>query len=142
MPAVDVIDQTYAAVPPRPLREVLCAESAWAAVLPGLELRCFEDRGDRGKRWSVSGALEGTAEVWLEATAEGTIVHVFLQADPVPAAPSRRAARRIDRDYRERLKRWVTQVRDTLDVGRAVGEPPEPAATQGSAPDEDERGAR
>jgi len=141
MPAVDVIDQTYAPVPPRPLREVLCAESGWSEVLPGLELRCFEDRGDRGKRWRVSGSLDGTAEVWLEQTPEGTIVHLFLQADPSARGMSTRGARRMERDVRERLKRWVTQVRDALDVGRSVGEPPV-AARRGAAPTEGAPDAR
>ncbi|MBW9211426.1 hypothetical protein KV100_17380 [Mumia sp. zg.B21] len=141
MPAVDVIDQTYAPVPQRQLREVLCAESGWSEVLPGLELRCFEDRGDRGKRWSVSGTLDGTAEVWLEQAPEGTIVHLFLQADPSAPGMSTQGVRRMERDVRERLKRWVTQVRDTLDVGRPVGEPPA-TAQRGAAPTEDVRDAR
>ncbi|TNC33017.1 polyketide cyclase / dehydrase and lipid transport [Mumia zhuanghuii] len=124
MPAVDVIDQTYAAVPPRALREVLCAEPAWARVLPDLRLDCFEDRGVRGKRWTVSGGLDGTAEVWLEEVGEGTVVHVFLQADPATVPRSERARAALDRAYRIRLKRWVTGVRDRLDAAREVGMPP------------------
>ncbi|WP_370619140.1 hypothetical protein [Mumia sp. Pv 4-285] len=124
MPVVDVIDQTYVAVPPRLLVDAMCSESAWSTVLPKIELRCFDDRGDLGRRWRVSGELDGTAEVWLEAMPEGTVVHVFLQADPADATTSTRAGRRIDRTYHERLKRWVTHVRDSLDVGRAVGDAP------------------
>ncbi|WP_262851866.1 hypothetical protein [Mumia quercus] len=131
MPAVDVIDQTYVAVPPRALRKVLCVEAVWAEVVPDLQLACFEDRGLRGKRWTVSGALDGTAEVWLEELAEGTVVHVFLQADPATPPRSERARVRLDRAYRERLKRWVTDVRDTLDAEREVGVAP--AATEHAA---------
>lgn len=124
MPAVDVIDQTYVAVSPRALRKALCVETAWAEVVPDLRLVCFEDRGLRGKRWTVSGALEGTAEVWLEEVAEGTVVHVFLQADPSAPPRSERARFRLDKAYRDRLKRWVTEVRDTLDAAREVGVAP------------------
>lgn len=145
MPAVDVIDETYAAVAPDRLRDALCAESAWALVLPELELRCFEDRGVRGKRWAVSGALEGTAEVWLERLPEGTVVHVFLQADPaVPLSgpTAARRARQLDTACRVRLKRWVTHVRDALDESRAVGEAPRWVADDASVADEPGDGAR
>ncbi|MFD1826547.1 MULTISPECIES: polyketide cyclase / dehydrase and lipid transport [Mumia] len=125
MPAVDVIDQTYAAVPPSALRKVLCAEAAWGDVLADVRLDCFEDRGLRGKRWTVSRGLEGTAEVWLEEVAEGTVIHVFLQADPAVAPRSERARSALDRAYRVRLKRWVTEVRDTLDADRVVGAAPD-----------------
>ncbi|KAA1423519.1 polyketide cyclase / dehydrase and lipid transport [Mumia zhuanghuii] len=124
MPVVDVIDQTYVAVPPRQLLDAMCDESAWSTVLPGVRLRCFDDRGVLGRRWRVSGVLDGTAEVWLEEMAEGTVVHVFLQADPTDGSTSVRARRRAGPAYHARLKRWVTHVRDSLDVGRAVGDPP------------------
>ena len=59
-----------------------------------------------------------------ESIAEGTVVHVFLQADPSAPPRSERARFRLDKAYRDRLKRWVTEVRDTLDAAREVGVAP------------------
>ncbi|PJJ56061.1 hypothetical protein CLV56_0265 [Mumia flava] len=150
MPLVDVVDQTYVAVGPERLRARLCDEVALAAVLgPGLAVRCFEDRGRRGKRWRLSGALDGTAEVWLEELAEGTVVHVFVQADPSRSPRSARARRRVEERYHQALSRWVTSVRDELDGSRPVGAAPvpragraAPAPASGTGPERDSVAAR
>ena len=41
-----------------------------------------EDRGPSGQRWTVTGALTGTMEVWLEPMMDGVLLHYFLHAEP------------------------------------------------------------
>lgn len=118
MPALDIVDQTFVRAPVGELRAVLCDESAWRAR--GMTLRCYEDRGDEGKRWTLSGALTGTAEVWLESNYGGVLVHVYLQANPLRrSSPARLRAR-----YAHPLKRWVLDVKASYDLARPAGESP------------------
>lgn len=127
MHQLDLIDETYIVGEPERLRDLVCDEHRWRRWFPDLELTCFEDRGERGKRWTVAGALVGTAEVWLERSGEGTIVHVFVQADPVRQVRCpRRLGRRMHRRYAVPLKREITAVKDDVERGRNAGEPPTP----------------
>ncbi|MGH3329370.1 MAG: hypothetical protein ACRDPT_16535 [Streptomycetales bacterium] len=84
------------------------------------------DRGHEGLRWSITGELLGSAEVWLEAFADGTIVHYYLRGEP--AAPSGRvrrlAAARLRRRYTLAWKRRINALKDELEAGRATGMPP------------------
>ncbi|MGH3425306.1 MAG: SRPBCC family protein, partial [Nocardioidaceae bacterium] len=66
MPLLDLVDETYVVAGPARLRTLLCDEQAWRTWFPDLALRCFDDRAELGKRWTVSGALVGTCEIWLE----------------------------------------------------------------------------
>ncbi|MGH3357978.1 MAG: hypothetical protein ACRDO7_04190 [Nocardioidaceae bacterium] len=122
-PAVDVIDETLVVASASRVRDLVCDEARWEAILPGLRLSCIEDRGALGKRWSVSGSLEGSAEVWLEPWADAVVVHVFLQADAGDTTPSARASRRLRRRYALKVKRYVLRIKATLEEGRAPGTP-------------------
>ncbi len=62
----------------------------WHPWWPELQLSIFMDRGDKGVRWSISGALVGSSEIWLEPFADGVIVHYYLRAD-LPTSSSARA---------------------------------------------------
>lgn len=134
MPSVDVVDETFVAVPP----EVLIVEFApvrWTALWPDLDLRVVTDRGPAGFRWTITGALVGSMEVWLEPVLDGTVLHYFLRADPPGPdgrpcpAPSRRGAAEARRRQRA-AKAIAFGCKDRLDAGRAAGEPP-----PGVAPD-------
>ena len=61
---------------------------------PGAMFTSYDDRGPLGDRWTVTGALVGTAEVWLEEHGDGTVVHAYLRVDPrgyrASPEPSRR----------------------------------------------------
>ncbi|MGH3342617.1 MAG: hypothetical protein ACRDPK_06970 [Carbonactinosporaceae bacterium] len=98
----------------------------WRRWWPRLELAVFMDRGDEGLRWSVTGELVGSAEVWLEAFADGTIVHYYLRAEPVAPAGRgrRRAAARLRRRYTLTWKRRINVLKDELEAGRITGMPP------------------
>jgi len=129
MPSVDVVDETFVAVP----REVLAAELAdparWRKLWPDLDLQVISDRGSAGVRWTVTGALVGSMEVWLEPVLDGTVLHYFLRADPPgpDGAPAPVDARRGAAEARRRqraAKAIAFAYKDRLEEGRAPGEPP------------------
>ncbi len=118
MPALDVVDETFVLAPATELRDIFCDEQAWKAF--GMDLRCYEDRGIDGKRWTLSGSLTGTAEVWLEPSHGGVIVHVYLQADP----GRRRSKAHLERRYAVPVKRWILDVKAGYDINRPAGVAP------------------
>lgn len=129
MPSVDVVDETFLAVPP----EVVAAEFAdparWLRLWPDLRLEVMTDRGAEGMRWTVQGALVGSMEVWLEPVMDGTLLHYFLRADPpgpdgAPLPfPPRRGAKEAARRQRA-AKAIALACKARLEAGRAPGEPP------------------
>ena len=116
-PQRHLVDETFVVAPASALL-FLCDEQTWAQWFPQLRLMCIEDRGLRGKRWSVSGDVDGTAEVWLEQQADGVIVHVYLR--------SHRAQRSLSH-YARPLKQHMFDVKDALEAGRRPGQPGVPA---------------
>jgi hypothetical protein len=132
VPSVDVVDQTFLAVPPAVVAAEFAAPSRWAVLWPDLALEVVSDRGPAGLRWTVTGALVGSMEVWLEPVLDGTVVHYFLRADqpgpngrPAVAAPRWVAA---EAQARQRAAKAIAfALKDRLEAGRAPGEPPSPA---------------
>jgi hypothetical protein len=129
MPSVDVVDQTFLAVPPALLAAEFARPERWRELWPDLALEVMTDRGERGVRWTVRGALVGSMEVWLEPVLDGTVLHYFLRADPpddrgrpAPLSP-RRAAAEIARRQRA-AKAIALGLKDRLEAGRAPGETP------------------
>lgn len=118
MPALDVIDETFVLAPVAELRDIFCDERAWKSF--GMDLHPYDDRGVSGKRWTLSGQLTGTAEVWLEPSHGGVIVHVYLQAD----SRSRRSESRMRRLYAIPVKRWILEVKSGYDIERPAGVAP------------------
>ncbi|WP_211177479.1 polyketide cyclase / dehydrase and lipid transport [Pseudonocardia acidicola] len=136
MPSVDVVDEIFLAVPRERVAAEFAVPARWSQLWPDLRLEVVTDRGPRGVRWTVEGALVGSMEVWLEEVLDGTVLHYFLRADPVgpdggPApAPPRRAAAESRRRQRA-AKAIGFALKDRLEAGREAGEPP------GSWPDAD-----
>ena len=90
------------------------------------------DRGAAGIRWSVTGALHGSTELWLEPVGDGVVVHYYLRADdgaadPVGARAGRRrdarAARPAAGPARVAWKRCANALKDELEGGRAARQP-------------------
>lgn len=129
MPLVDVVDDTFLRAPRRDVRGR--TGTVWASWLPDLALVVTEDRGEEGLRWSARSApggrrrpapLEGSAEVWLEEVAGGTVAHLYVRLDPaggtvrpdpgprgVQARADRRARRlpdRLRRTWKRGLHGW------------------------------------
>jgi hypothetical protein len=139
MSSVDVVDETFLAVPPARVAAELADPAAWSRFWPDLRLKVVTDRGEKGYRWTVHGALVGSMEVWLEPVLDGTLLHYYLRADPPdkvgrPAAlPFRRAAAEISRRQRA-AKAIALGLKDLLEAGRPPGEPPPPAPTPPTPP--------
>jgi hypothetical protein len=129
MPSVDVVDETFLAVPPARVAAEFAAPARWLRMWPDLHLEVVSDRGDQGFRWTVTGALVGSMEVWIEPVLDGTVLHYFLRADPAgpdgaPApAPWRRGQAEAHRRQRA-AKAIAFACKERLEAGRAPGEPP------------------
>ena len=125
MPDLDVVDETFLAVPPKLVAAVFAEPAAWRRLWPDLDLRVYADRGDQGQRWTVSGALTGTMEVWLEPVLDGTLLHYFLRADlPAPTRP--RPLRRERTRRQLAAKAIALRLKSELEDGRRPGVSPEP----------------
>lgn len=133
---IDVTDETLVVAEAARVRGLLCDEARWETILTGARFSCIDDRGSLGKRWSVSGALDGSAEVWLEPWADSVVVHVFLQANPSGGRPSSRAGARLNGRYAMAIKRHVLGAKATLEAGRAPGTPRQDVASTGHQPGE------
>jgi hypothetical protein len=125
MPMVDLVDETYVAVPPARLAVVFRDPATWSSWWPTLRLDLAEDRGAKGVRWLVGGELTGTGEVWLERYRDGTIVHFYLRVDPPGAPPAgrrrTRLADRLRRDHAVAFKRRLNRLKDELEhAGRSL----------------------
>ena len=140
MPSVDVVDETFLAVPPAVLAAELAAPARWRVMWPDLDLEVATDRGLQGVRWTVRGALVGSMEVWLEPVLDGTVLHYFLRADPpgpdgaprpLPVRKGAAAARARQRA----AKAIALALKTRLEAGRAPGEPPQDSARKAAPPD-------
>ncbi|GAA2799697.1 polyketide cyclase / dehydrase and lipid transport [Saccharopolyspora taberi] len=122
MPTIDISDEVFLAVAPAAVAPCVADRAAWRRWWPDLVLRVDEERGVKGVRWSVSGPLTGSMELWLEPVLDGTVLHYFLRAEP--AAGARRSAAAETRHRRLAARALAFELRDRLDSGRAPGCPP------------------
>lgn len=130
VPSIDVVDETFLAVPPEQVAVEFADPALWQRFWPDLDLEVMSDRGAAGIRWTVTGALVGSMEVWLERVLDGTVLHYFLRAEP--AATHGRAARRAAARHRAEGRRRQRAAKDIafglkrrLEQGRPAGVPPE-----------------
>ncbi|KAA9151570.1 polyketide cyclase / dehydrase and lipid transport [Amycolatopsis acidicola] len=123
-PAIDVVDETFLAVPAGTVAAAFADRAAWRRYWPDLLLEVYTDRGDEGLRWTVKGALTGTMEVWLEPKLDGTLLHYFLRATP-PGQPTPKDLRR-EYDKRARAAKAIAfGLKEVLEDGREPGIPPQ-----------------
>jgi hypothetical protein len=129
MSTVNVLDETFLAVSPAAVAEEFADPGTWRQFWPDLVLSVVTDRGEKGFRWTISGALVGSMEVWLEQVLDGTLLHYYLRADPSDSSgrpaplPPRRAATEAARRQRA-AKALALALKDRLEAGRPPGEPP------------------
>ncbi|MBB4684935.1 polyketide cyclase / dehydrase and lipid transport [Amycolatopsis jiangsuensis] len=128
-PVLDLVDETFIAVPPGTLAAAFAGPASWRRYWPDLVLEVYTDRGDKGLRWTVTGALVGTMEVWLEPVLDGTVLHYFLRATPAGPGGAVRELRprelRREFDRRARAAKDVALgLKEILEDGRAPGVPP------------------
>ncbi len=120
VPLVDLADDTFVVAAPDAVAARLRQPSFWRTCWPEVALTAYHDRGVEGMRWYAAGALVGTAELWLEPHLDGTLVHVFLRADPARDLPPRRLDR-LRRRFALALKDALFAVKDELDADRQPG---------------------
>lgn len=122
-PAIDVVDETFLAVPPGTVAAAFAEPAAWRRYWPDLLLEVYTDRGDEGLRWTVKGALTGTMEVWLEPKLDGTLLHYFLRATAAGPLNPRELRREFDKRARA-AKAIALELKEILEDGREPGVPP------------------
>jgi hypothetical protein len=116
------MDESFVVADAAELAARFADPALWRDWWPDLTLTVAKNRGSKGIRWTVAGALAGSAEVWLEPWRDGVIVHWFLRADPVPS-PSARRVRRLRESYVRHYKRRVHALKDELERDRPGGTP-------------------
>jgi hypothetical protein len=134
MTVVDLVDETFIVTPPAALAAVVADRRRWRVWWPDLTLTVFMDRGEKGIRWSATGALVGSVELWLEPFGDGAIVHYYLRADPtvdgagaqartLPDSPrGRRTADRLRRRHALRWKQTIWALKRELEGDRVPGD--------------------
>lgn len=121
MALVELVDDTFVVADRASIAAVVRDPERWREWWPYLKLKVETDRGLEGVRWSVSGALVGSAEIWLEEWGDGVLVHHYLCVDPPPGPHP--GADRLRRDHARSWKRHVFALKDQLEGGRRPGEP-------------------
>lgn len=126
---MDLVDETFIVAAPQVLAPIVADRSYHRRWWPDLQLTVFMDRGLLGQRWSITGALVGSLEIWLEPFADGCILHHYLRGEPTPALPDTPDGwRKAARLRAARAKAWKTSVwalKAELEAGRAAGMPRE-----------------
>lgn len=123
VPQIDLVEETFVAADPALVRPRVATPGFLQGLWPRLRLRVSQDRGGEGLRFSVSGPVTGTAEVWLEGWADGVIVHVYLRVDPSGERWSASRARRERHRLRAVVPPALWEVKDVLEAGRRPGDP-------------------
>ena len=124
MHSIHVADQTFVAADPADVGRAVSDAASWRRWWPDLRLDVVEDRHDKGIRWTVTGALTGTMEVWLEPILDGVILNYLLHAEPAGAAAwqlARMDLAKITHRRRVAGKRMAFEVKAALERTRPVG---------------------
>lgn len=130
MHSIQIADETFVATDGARVGAAVADRASWRHWWPDLRLQVVEDRGDKGIRWSVTGALTGTMEVWLEPLKEGldgVVLHYFLHAEPTGVAAWQLAKLNLAKmTHRRRVagKKMAFAVKTTLERSRPVGVSP------------------
>lgn len=143
MPSVHIIDEIFVVASRDSLRDIVCDEARWARWFPGLTLTSYDDRAQSGVRWHLTGDLVGTAEVWLEESGDGTIVHTYVRAEPATSGGgTHRIAAKARNRYALPLKQHMFEVKDELEGDRVVGLPRVPLVQRVVSPPIEQRSTR
>lgn len=107
------------------MADVLADRARWRRWWPDLTLEVREDRRDKGIRWTVSGPVTGTMEVWLEEMLDGVILHYFMHAEPPSSTNfSVRDLMAANRARRVAGKKMAFEIKARLEAGRPAGVAP------------------
>jgi hypothetical protein len=141
--ALDLVDETFVVAPPEVVAGIVADPASWRRWWPDLHLVVFMDRGLAGQRWSMTGALVGSLEIWIEPFADGCILHHYLRGEPsddgrtprpwpdTPAGWRAAAAERARRATAWKASVWDLKYR--LEGDRRAGVPPDWATANDGA---------
>jgi hypothetical protein len=124
MHSIQIADETFICADPADVGAAVADRASWSRWWPDLNLTVVEDRGPAGQRWTVTGALAGTMEVWLQPVADGVVLHYFLHAEPAGLAAWQLAKLDLAAiNHRRRVagKKMSFEVKQRLDASRPVG---------------------
>ena len=121
---IQIADETFVAADPAAVGRAVGDRAAWRRWFPDLLLEVVEDRAEKGVRWTTSGPLTGTMEIWLEPVLDGVVLHYFLHAEPTGAARGDTA--KLNHQRRVAGKRMAFEVKNRLEASRPVGVAPQP----------------
>jgi hypothetical protein len=124
MNSIQIADETFVCADPLDVGKAIADRANWRQWWPDLRLTVIEDRGPMGHRWTVTGALTGTMEIWLEAVMDGVVLHYFVHAEPSGAAAWELARMNLAKmNHRRRVagKAMAFEVKRKLEERRPVG---------------------
>jgi hypothetical protein len=124
MNSIQIADETFVCADPVDVGAAVADPASWRQWWPDLRLTVIEDRGPMGHRWTVTGALTGTMEVWLEAVLDGVVLHYFLHAEPSGVTAWELARMNLAKsNHRRRVagKTMAFEVKRKLEETRPVG---------------------
>jgi hypothetical protein len=130
MNSIQIADETFVAADGARVGAAVGDRSSWRRWWPDLRLEVVEDRAEKGMRWTVTGALTGTMEVWLEPMMEGldgVVLHYFLHAEPTGLPAWQLAKLNLPKiTHRRRVagKNMAFELKRTLERSRPVGVAP------------------
>jgi len=130
MNSIQIADETFVAADGARVGAAVADRSSWRRWWPDLRLQVVEDRAEKGIRWTVTGALTGTMEVWLEPMMEGldgVVLHYLLHAEPTGLPAWELAKLNLAKmTHRRRVagKIMAFEVKTTLERSRPVGVSP------------------
>jgi hypothetical protein len=122
---IDIADETFIVAAPAVIAARVSDPALWRAWWPELTLTVEQDRGVQGLRWSLSGKLSGTAEIWLEPWRDGVIVHWFVRATD---AHSGQDGSSVRESMIRAHKRRIHALKDEIERTRPAGMPREPSS--------------
>ena len=121
MSSLNLVDETYVVADRQVLAAVVADRARWHQWWPELTLTVFMDRGVDGIRWSISGALVGSSEIWLEQVGDGVLLHYYLRAET--ALRGRCKIDKVRNRHAMAWKRSVWALKDELEGDRRPGDP-------------------
>ena len=124
MNSIQIADETFVAADPVEVGRAVADPASWRRWWPDLQLTVVEDRGPAGQRWTVSGPLSGTMEIWLEPVLDGVVLHYFLHAEPSGVAAWQLAKLNLAKLNHERRiagKEMAFELKRTLEASRPLG---------------------
>jgi hypothetical protein len=114
---IDLVDECFIRAHPASVSRTFHEPTRWAAWWPGVAVSVYQDRGEEGLRWSASGRLTGSLEVWLEPFSDGVIVHHYVRASLEGTGTPRKLVRERAR-WARAWKQAMWDLKDALEAAR------------------------